>query len=136
MQDFENSSVRSCSTSALATKVSVSVSKLIQSLEPSANKSLVVKPAVMSDLKASLEPFGKSRASQKGWVTRTLTTLEGLNTGGTLTLFLFKKQENSINSYISKLNEIEDKILKFMISTIFQLTIQTGPKMVMPLINL
>ena len=62
----------------------------------------------MSDLKAALAPYSKSRASQKGWVTRALKTLEGLNSGGTLTLLLFHKQENLINSYLNKLNEIKD----------------------------
>ena len=109
MQDFENSSDHSRSTSEISIKVSVCISDLIQSLESSANKSLVVNSAVMSDLKVSLEPLVKSRASQKGWVTLTLTTLEKLNTAGTLTLLLFKKQENSINSYISRLNDIEKK---------------------------
>ena len=64
----------------------------------------------MSELNESLAPIIKSRSAQKGWVTRAIRTLEGLNTEGALTLLLFRKQENLINSYFNKINEIEDKI--------------------------
>ena len=110
VQDFERSVVRANSTSALATEVAVPVSKFSLKLEPSVYTFLVEKSAIMSDLKVSLVPYSKSRASQKGWVTHALKNLEGLNSGGTLTLLLFHKQENLINSYLNKLNEIEDKI--------------------------
>ena len=111
VQDFERSSVVCAgSTSALADGVAVPVGELPLALDPGVRAFLVERAAIMSELKVTLTTYTKSRASQKGWVTRAIKTLEGLNTKGTLTLLLFRKQETLINSYLNKLNDIEDKI--------------------------
>ena len=49
-------------------------------LEPSVSLFLIEQSAIMSDLSVSLTPYSKSRASQKGWVTRAIKTWESLNT--------------------------------------------------------
>ena len=101
VKEFERSViVRTSSTPVLTAKVAHPEGKSLFTLEPSLF--LINQSANMSELNESLAPIIKSRSAQKGWVTRAVRTLEGLNTKGVLTLLLFRKQENLINSYFNK----------------------------------